>query len=162
MNRRVVVFLAIAAVAVAIQNFVFFSASSPPVVPGEADGEPAAEANAAAAPVAMGPVCADALSAFLAALPDLERARNSFLTRAEAMALADAAPAEGLESLVLDGTLVNAERRVAWLDGIPTSEGGWVGDHELLRVEPGAVLLKKGDAQLRIELRKPAKEVLQP
>ena len=57
---------------------------------------------------------------------------------------------------------MNAERRVAWLDGIATSEGGWVADHELLRIEPGSVVLRKGAEELRIELRKPAKEDLQP
>ena len=160
MKKRVAVFLAVSSVAVAIENVVYLRASSPSLVdPSDALAESPADADGAAVPGAIGVVCADALGRFLAALPDLERARSSFLTRAEDLALAATRPLEdeaGLQSLVLEGTLVNAERRIAWFDGIAASEGDWVGDHTVLRIEPRSVVVRKGADQLRIDLREPA------
>ncbi len=162
MNRRVAAMLAVAAVAVVIQNVVYFSGSTPqPGDPEELLAGDSSETTRAAAPTGLADVCADALADFLASLPDLEQARSSFLTRAEALALAASGTpndASGIRVLRLEGTLVNPQRRIAWLDGIVAGEGGWVGDHEVLRIESRSVVVKKGADELRIDLRKPVPE----
>jgi hypothetical protein len=165
MNRRVAIVLVVAAVAVAIENFILLRPDSPSGPPAEADADPNAEPTEAAASGVIAAVCADTLRGYLAALPHPERARSAFLTRAEAEALSStglATDAGGPRPLVLEGTLVNLERSVAWLDGIAAIVGSWVGDHELIRIEPRFVVLRKGEEELHIELRQPAREEFQP
>ena len=83
MRRRVAVFLAVAAVAVAIENVIYLRA----VLAAQHSrrrrrSSRSRKSSDVAAPGAIGAVCADALRGYLAALPHPERARNSFLTRA--------------------------------------------------------------------------------
>lgn len=159
MKWRVPVFLAVAAVAVLLENVLYVQLSSPAAPSAaEAESEDVEPVMGVDSPRA---ICADALRGYLAALPDLESTRSAFLTRAEAEALLSSgtpAHAGGERFLVLDGTLVNGERRVAWLDGIAVSEGDWLGDHELIQIEPRFVLLRKGIDQIRVELRPPPLE----
>jgi hypothetical protein len=78
MKRSVAVFLAVAAVAVAIENVVYLRQSSPPLPDAsEADVEPPAEASGASAPGAIDAVCADA-GCLPRGASDRERARSAF------------------------------------------------------------------------------------
>ena len=52
----------------------------------------------------------------------------------------------------LSATLWSPARRVAWIDGSPRSEGDLVGEHVVEIIEPNAVVLRRGDARLRLEM----------
>jgi hypothetical protein len=159
MRPRVVgVSLAVATALVVIENVAYLRSCSPQTgLPAKDEADPPPEADEARARGALAAVCDETLRAYLAALPSLDHARSSFLTRAEAEAFASIEPSpEDARRLVLAGTLVSANRRVAWIDGIATSEGDLVGGLELIRIEPRSVVLRNGADELRIELREPA------
>jgi hypothetical protein len=143
-QKRVGVALAIAAAAVVLENVLYWqSGAPPPAVSPE-------QAEALAAPEPLGDVDAARVRAYLAGLPNPERARSPFLTRAEADSLAVADPGASGPVLTLAGTLFGPERRVAWLDGAPLVEGDFVGGREVLRIEPRSVVLDDGGAELRV------------
>ena len=160
MKRRVAVALAVAAAAVVLENVLYMRSSAPPAGP-VTDAEAALATDAGegqSGPAeALGAVSEAAIRDYLAALPAPERARNPFLTRAEADALAESGSSSGAaDGPRLAGTLISAGRRVAWLDGIATSEGDFVGALELVRIEARSVVLSNGTDELRIDVRAPA------
>ena len=146
-NRKLVVLLVAAALAVGVQNYVFFSslADRPDPVRGELDAALEEAEDPADAPLA--PVDPHALASWLSSQPG--PARSPFLTRDEARRLG-----ESRSPLLprLTGTLWSPGRRVAWLDGSPWSEGDWVGLHRIARIDRDRVLLERGDAEIALAL----------
>ncbi len=149
MNRKMLILLGAAALAVAVENFLYFRPE--PAPPPASDSEASAEVPAEGAEAALAAVAREALEAYLASLP--EPSRNPFLTLAEANALAQGGGAEVIDMPLLEGTLTSRERRVAWLDGHIAREGDRVRGFELLRIEPRAVWMGGGAEPLRLELR---------
>jgi hypothetical protein len=156
-QKRVGVALAIAAAAVVLENVLYWQSGAPPaaVSPEQAEAV-AATSEASAEPEPLGDVDAARVRAYLAGLPNPERARSPFLTRAEADSLAVADPGASGPVLTLAGTLFGPERRVAWLDGAPLVEGDFVGGREVLRIEPRSVVLDDGGAELRVFVQEPS------
>jgi len=142
MNARVVVpLLAVAAIASAVENWLYFAGDSGPI-PAEADpaaseaesAEPASEARTEHAPVEPPPrLTAAELAALLESFDGL---RSPFLPGA-----ADDPAQMGMPTLV--GLLIGAERRIAWLGHHARREGeiyqGWA----VVRVEPARVVLER-------------------
>ena len=161
MQRRFVApLLVVAAIAVAVENVVYFSSGDAPVASSDDardddaladDGESAAADDAGTA--SLPPVAAAAVVAHASALPSPELARNPFLTRDEADAVSAVSGVRvhrGPPSL--DGTLVGRSRRVAWLDGIAMSEGDVLRGYQLLRIEADYVVLRTAARELRLAL----------
>jgi|GEM_PF-4469666 len=165
MTRLVLIpLLALAAVAVTIQNVLFFSGrGGAALVAGEGgeddDAEdpmdPLFEAEAdARRPVV--PLSSVQLRDWLASLRvagDVER--NPFLTRAEEEQLRGAAGVAGAGGRQssrprVTGTLWSPQRRVAWVDGRPRVEGEQVGNARIVRIERDQVVMRRGGRELRI------------
>lgn len=136
-----------AAVLVGFQNYVFFFANSNAggVEDEDEPGFERAEDERAEEPLAA--VSSAEIAAWISLQDDPPR--SPFLTRAEALAMGD--EARSLEHR-LRGVLWGATRRVAWIDGRPHSENDWVGEHQIERIEPGAVWLRRGDELVELAL----------
>jgi len=148
-QRKLLLLLPIAAVAVGIQNYVFFS--SLPSASSDFDEELADESllgEMAEPSRVSGPLAPEALAAWLQEQP--ASARSPFMTRLEAMSLGEA-----LERSLprLSGTLIGATRKIAWLDGIPRIEGEEIGRHRIAAISRDRVVLRRGrdEWQLRID-----------
>lgn len=157
MKRRVlIVLLSLVIVAVAIENFVFFSSfgSDPRPVSRQLEEalDPMAESTEAEP---LPPIERARLTAWLDRR--LGSGRSPFLTRAEAEQLG---PSRELGLPHLNATLWSAARRVAWIDGRPHSEGDFVRDHQVERIEPKAVVLRQGDTQVHLEMGSAAEPLL--
>jgi hypothetical protein len=147
-NRALLILLAILAVAVALENFIFFSRSGDDLSWDDGEIEEALESQATSTESEVLPaVERPRLVAWLREQPG--PGRSPFLTRAEAERLGES-PALALPQL--SATLWSADRRVAWIDGSPRSEGDLVGDHEVESIEPKAVVLRRGDTRVRVEM----------
>lgn len=146
--------LAVAAIGVVVENIVFFSSNSPLLVASEdGDEEVADDEGASTARAGLPPVGADAIVAHARALPNADYARNPFLTRDEANATAGAGSDRARSGPPsLDGTLVGASRRVAWLDGVAMSEGDVLRGYRLIAIEPDAVVLRSSAREMRVAL----------
>lgn len=148
MNRKGFALLGLAALAVGIENFLYFRSEE------AASREPAEELPAESAPRSRGAPLAQlsrgTVDAYLATLP--APGRNPFLTLAEWNALAASAEAGAADLPRLAGTLTSPERRSAWIDGRIAREGDRVRGRELLRIERRAVWLDDDPAPLRIDL----------
>jgi len=159
-HKKAGIALAIAAAAVVLENVLYWQGGAPPAVASpEEEAALALESGASEGPAAAADVDAAQVRAYLASLPNPERARSPFLTRAEADSLAVADPGASGPVLTLVGTLFGAERRVAWLDGAPRVEGDFVAGREVLRIEPRSVVLDAGGAELRVFVRAPPEPV---
>ncbi|HEU4428832.1 MAG TPA: hypothetical protein VFT98_08760 [Myxococcota bacterium] len=155
-QKKVGVALAIAAAAVVLENVIYWQSGAPPAVASpEEEAALAVESEASEETAAVADVDAARVHAYLASLPNPERARSPFLTRAEADSLAVADPGASGPVLTLVGTLFGAERRVAWLDGAPLVEGDFVDGREVLRIETRSVVLDDGGAELRVFVQEP-------
>ncbi len=156
MTRKPVVFLLVAAaLAVLLQNVIFFrSAESPPDETIDLDGgEPDDDRVETIAPLDAAYV-----SDFLLHLPGTQRARSPFLTLLEAESLrprsADRTHAVGGgRAPRLDGILWSPHHRVAWIDGRPRSEGDVVRGQRVEHIAPRAVTLRAGESQMHLLLR---------
>jgi len=145
---------------VLLENLIYFQGSEPPpAVSSEDAAALAVQSEASGEPATLADVGAAQVRAYLAGLPNPERARSPFLTRAEADSLAVADPGASGPVLTLAGTLFSAERRVAWLDGAPAVEGDLVAGRELLRIEQRSVVLEDGGAELRIFVQTPPEPI---
>lgn len=160
MSRGIVIALLLAAaVAVTIQNVLFFRSSAPDASE-TSEGETGEESDTAGAAdeTPQRHVSRERLLAYLESLSG-RPARNPFLTRAEAIALSSreraGAPGDGgagASMPVLSGTLWSEARRIAWLEGVPRRERESVGAFEVARIERGAVVLRGEADELRLEL----------
>ena len=159
MRRWTIPLLVAAAVAVTVQNFLFFMGGATPTGTQQPDydlltGEAAGSDDNGQA--LLGSVSAEDAYLFVSRLENPDRARNPFLTRLEYDALLGlgATDPQGIGGgrPILEGTLYSAQRRVAWLDGSPYSEGDLVHGFELVRIEPNAVELRSATHNVRIEI----------
>jgi hypothetical protein len=152
-----------------IANVVIYShALDPPsprrVLPEDADERPAEEvtpADPGLAPIELAAI-----------RDDLERwpgpGRSPFLTRAEADAAGVVgSPARSVweeslharetndESWKVEGTMWGPNRRIAWIEGAPRSEGDWLGDSQIARIEVDAVILRRGTEERVVRVARP-------
>ena len=157
MKRRVLIVLfSLVVVAVAIENFVFFSSFGSGPKSTSRQLEEALDSEAASTETEpLPPIERARLTAWLDRPPG--SGRSPFLTRAEAEQLGQS-QALGLPRL--SATLWSDERRVAWIDGRPHSEGDFVRDHQVERIEPKAVVLRRGDTQVHLEMGSAAEPLL--
>jgi hypothetical protein len=139
--------LAAAAIAVGIQNYVFFSSQSDPPR-ARSQHRNAERDEAPQRSEALEPIDSAALARWMETLPT--PGRSPFLTRDESDALGGPV---GTTLPSLDGTLWSRHRRVAWIGGQPHSEGDWVGVHRLERIEPSGVVLRQGANRLHLRAR---------
>jgi len=166
MTRRVLIpLLALAAVAVTIQNVLFFSGRGGGAALLAEEGGDADEAEDpmdelferepdAQRPVL--PLFSVQLQDWLVSLRvagDVER--NPFLTRAEEEHLrggpgAAAVGGSGASRPWVTGTLWSRQRRVAWVNGRPRVEGEQVGDARIVRIERDQVVMRREGKELRI------------
>lgn len=140
------ILLAVAAAAVAMQNYIFFSnlAVAPNSVPDDEEDEGLLDWDDEEL------VALDVLEESLVASWIAERLgqpRNPFLTAEEDRRLAGPRDAIAIGLPRVTGTLWSENRRVAWIDGRPRSEGDWVGDHRILRIEPTRVALSRPEGE---------------
>ncbi len=151
MNLRVVVpILAVAVVAVGYQNWRFFreNALSPAVAYfDEGDGGEPYDEDVSDGE--MRAVLPENLDRYLAGLGVVDR--NPF-----GMVAVDA-PLPGVvdanQALILDGTLVGRERRIAWLDGVSRTEGSPIGGYRISAIGPAWIDLEApGIPTFRVEL----------
>jgi hypothetical protein len=150
--------LALAALAVFVENALFFRGRAPASHPDEYADEATADGDAGAGEGALPPLSYSQVLEYGEHLPG--PARSPFLTLAEAERLAQRgrgapAPGEGLALPTLSGTLWSPARRVAWIDGSPRTEGDAVAGHRLVRIETRAAVLRRGDETLRLEIEAP-------
>ncbi len=137
--------LAASAIAVGFQNYVFFSGldDGPRSFLGEFDEE--FEDEDGEYQEAMDPIGDVRLATWIETLPT--PGRSPVLPQTEADAL-------GGEVMTarprLSGTLWSPDRRVAWIGGHPHSEGDWVGEHWVERIEPSGVVLRQGENRLHL------------
>ena len=158
MNRRMLaVLLGVAALAVTIQNVIFFrSLSSPPAEAEDAFDEELAEQGEFAEQPELAPISYATAVEYLDTLSSPEVPRSPFLTRAEAMDLAGhpfyppAGTGDPRAQPNLAGTLWSPDRRVAWIDGVPRSEGDEITGYRLERIEAGSVLLVRAGEEVRL------------
>jgi len=144
--------LGVAFIAVGIQNYVFFSsAPGPPVrIHGEEPDDPS-EADGALSS-GVGELDAVALEAWFSSHGGPER--NPFLTAAEAFDEHDLAPVGDDDPVLrLTATLWSPDRRVAWINGRPHSEGDWIAGSQILRIESRTVVLNRGCRQFPLTIR---------
>lgn len=138
--------LVIAAIAVGIQNYIFFF-GGPALPVGFDDEEDDDVFEDERAPSMLDPVRQGEVARWVSQLPD--DPRSPFLTRAEAAA-------QGVEAHAMDfrlgGVLWAPTRRVAWIDGVPRSERDWIGSHQIERIEPEAVWLRDGESLVALEI----------
>ncbi|MEM7410911.1 MAG: hypothetical protein AAF430_11800 [Myxococcota bacterium] len=149
-DKKWIALLGIAAIAVGVQNYLFFT--SGPDMGGVDDdeeeedfidfGEGEGESPAAAKPPP--PVGNATAAAWMALQPG--PMRSPFLTLGEA-ALRDA---ERPLEMRVGGVLFGPTRRVAWIDGRPHSEHDWVGEHRIERIGPESVWLRVGDELMEV------------
>lgn len=140
------IILAASAVAVGFQNYVFFSSQggAPRVLLPEFEEE--FEGAEEDFEETLARVDSGRLARWIETLP--APGRSPFLTQVESDALGGPV-ATALPRLA--GTLWSRDRRVAWIGGHPHSEGDWVGDHWVERIEPFGVVLRQGES--RVQLR---------
>ena len=145
--------LAVAALAVGAQNYVFFSsiADRPRAVLEDDEEEALWDESESDALREIGTARVAAWVSEQAG-----RGRSPFLTAAEARLLQGSAsfvsPAGGPR---LSGTLWSRGRRIAWIDGRAHVEGDFVGEHRIDRIEPARVLLRRGDETLPLTVSNP-------
>lgn len=140
MNRLTIgALLAGSAVAVGFQNYVFFSQPISAPIPVE-NQEVEPEWVDPPAVDRLPAIDEDSLTRWIASLGPASR--NPFLTREESESAEHPRPDS---SLRVAGVLWGADRRVAWIDGAPHSEGDWVGDVQIVRIAPDGVALRRGD-----------------
>lgn len=139
--------LAGSAIAVGFQNYVFFSNLDGGPALGSVFDEMIEEDDLDDEAVdAMLPISALEVDTWIETLP--APGRNPFLTAAEAEALGGGPIHHALPQVV--GTLWSPDRRVAWIDGLPHSEGDWIGEHRVESIGPGGVVLRQGEARLHL------------
>jgi hypothetical protein len=149
-SRWGVVFLIVAAVVVAVENYLFFTGG--PDADRGAESDEVADERTRADTEETGapqPVNATQVAAWISLQPD--DPRSPFLTRAEALVLGDEVRSLDLR---LRGVLWGPTRRVAWIDGRPRSENDWVGEHRVERIEPEAVWLRRGDELVELAIER--------
>ncbi len=147
-RRGLLILLPILAVAVALENFIFFASRGQDLGWDDEENDEVFDPESAdTESEALPPVEELRLAAWLREQPG--PGRSPFLTRAEAERLGESS-ALGLPQL--SATLWSPERRVAWIDGSPRSERDLVGEHVVESIEPKAVVLRRGDARLRLEM----------
>jgi hypothetical protein len=157
MNRRVLAgLLAVAAVLVLVENCVYFRTmpgtgrSLGPSVGPELESAlapeqaPAGEQTTSTAP--PHPISAEELAAVLA---QVERERSPFLLQ-ESREIAVEPSAAAFPRLA--GTLVGRDRRVAWMDGRPRTEGERYGEFVVSRIERDRVVLARNGRLHTLEL----------
>ena len=150
-SKKWLALLGVAAVAVAIQNYLFFT-SGPDMPTGAADDEEEEEfidfGNGDGEDVVdvkpPPPVGTANAAAWMALQPG--PVRSPFLTLGEAAVRADDRPLE----MRVGGVLFGPTRRVAWIDGRPHSESDWVGEHRIERIGRNSVWLRVGDELLEV------------
>jgi hypothetical protein len=143
---KLAILLAAAAIAVGIQNYVFwFGSADPRVASVRQSGDDGGDSAAAGR---FEPEILDAasLAAWLAAHPPSQR--NPFFSASEELGLGGSRPAVSQGLPHLSGTLWSPARRVAWLDGRPRSEGDWVGDYRLAVIEASHVVLERSGSRV--------------
>jgi hypothetical protein len=62
---------------------------------------------------------------------------------------------------VFSGTLIDRERRLALVDGVPLSIGARIGAWQLARIESDYIILQSGDKNRRIELTNVGRQIAQ-
>jgi len=150
---KLAVLLVIGAIGVGFQNYVFFSGL--PDAPKAAEEPEEEEERAVAAATGVEELAPQAVAAWLASQGGHER--SPFLTEAEAfehepqdvLAAGESGPA-----LQLSGTLWSAGRRVAWINGRPRSEGDWVGQNQLVRIESRRVVLMRDGRRIPLGIHR--------
>lgn len=146
----------VVAVAVAIENFLFFSSSGSELKWSNPDIDEALDSQETSIdPDPLPPIEGPQLIAWLNRWPGA--GRNPFLTRAEEEQLGGS---EALALPHLSATLWSAGRRVAWIDGSPCSEGDLVREHQVESIEPKSAVLRHGDTRVRVEMRPPSEPLL--
>ena len=153
MNRRIgFALFGLAALAVAAQNWLFFFGGDDPAWGDQdwelgEDGEVPEEHEA----VPLPPVTRQAWRTHLDGLADAGFfARSPFASADEAEPGAPGPVRQGAELRpVVTGTMVG-ERRVAWVDGYPRSEGDRVGRHEIRRIDADAVWFEGRTGRFRV------------
>ncbi len=147
-NRGLLILLAVFAVAVALENFIFFSSSGSDLGWDDEEIEEVLDSESTSTETEVLPPIEELrLMTWLREQPGT--GRSPFLTRAEAEQLGESPT---LELPQLSATLWSADRRVAWIDGSPRSEGDRVGEHVVEIIEPKAVVLRSSDTRLRLEM----------
>lgn len=150
-RRGLIALVCVVAVAVAIENFLFFSGSASELTWSNPDIDEALDSpEASLEPEPLPPIEGPQLIAWLNRWPGA--GRNPFLTRAEEEQLGGS---EALALPHLSATLWSARRRVAWIDGSPRSEGDFVREHQVESIEPKSAVLKRGDVRVRVEMESP-------
>jgi hypothetical protein len=120
----------------------FTSEAAAPREPADEEGnagETAASPEDAGAPAPeLAPLAQAALDAYLAGLPGDDRDPFRFASeeRAAGVALESAS-----QTPTVEGVLIGAGRRVAFIAGRARSEGEEVAGHVIVRIEPGRVVL---------------------
>jgi hypothetical protein len=147
-RRGLLILLPILAVAVALENFIFFASSGEDLGWDDEEIEEVFDSDSTSTETEVLPPIEELrLVTWLREQPG--PGRSPFLTRAESERLGESS-ALGLPEL--SATLWSPARRVAWIDGSPRSEGDLVGDHLVESIEPKAVVLRRGDTRLRLEI----------
>ncbi len=152
---KVAILLGIAAVAVGAQNYLYFSeASDTPRAIDEPEDEEFFEDEAPLGAEVL-ELDVHAVAAWLANRDGRER--SPFLTAAEAREFGGLQPMtdDGL-ALELSGTLWSTGRRVAWINGHPRSEGDWIGETQLQRIDSHSVVLVRDGTRIPLNLDRPA------
>lgn len=146
-RSRAIALIGVAAVAVAVENYLFFGGSSLPTssVGDEEDEEYGDERAPDDGDLALAPLENERLARWFASHPG--RGRNPFLTRAEAGLTGDSSVPTVPR---LAGVLWSPIRRVAWIDGTPRVEDDWVGDHRIERIQRDSVWLRRGEHSIQL------------
>jgi len=134
-----------AAFAVGIQNYIFFSnLSDKPFVIADEDEDEALDWDDRER-VALDPLDPSVIAK--AVFGQSGEPRNPFLTAEEGRLLDGAGNEIAMGMPRVTGTLWSQGRRVAWIDGRPQSEGDWVNEYKILRIEPSRVALTRGEGE---------------
>ncbi len=153
-RKKIISLLALGALAVSIQNLIFFRSPAPTWEEVE-DGE-TVEPSETEAPEPLAAIDPTALSKFLNGVPAPNGERSPFLSRDEADRLragvAQRAESGEVREPKLDGILWGPSKRVAWIDGRPLGEGDWVGARRVERIASHDVTLASGDLRLQLKL----------
>jgi hypothetical protein len=162
--------LTLGAVATIANVVVYSRALEPPTPPGatseESDEEPTDEGVSASPP--LDPVDVAAVRS------DLERwpgpGRSPFLSRIEALSVrADERAGRNAgpdarngsrEPWRVEGTMWSSNRRIAWIDGSPRSEGDWLRGYRIERIDVDTVVLRRGTDEwiVPVAQRQPVEE----
>lgn len=160
-KKQVITLLALATLAVSIQNFLHFRPSAPGWDEAEDEDAEEPDENEAEPVEPLAAIDPAALSHFLRSVPAPYGERSPFLSGDEADRLrAGMSRPSEIENAgpKLDGILWSTAHRVAWIDGRPVSEGELSGGQRVEHIAPHSVTLRAAGAaqfQLRLDSNEP-------